>query len=72
MCPVFLRVRPGSFMRMMWLCVQIVQAKTPFDEEPLFLYLAHQAVHAPTGPAPWGKPCIPEVVANSSVTKRVT
>eukprot|EP00903_Cladosiphon_okamuranus_P014415 g13381.t1 len=32
---------------------QIVQSKTPFDEEPLFLYLAHQAVHSPLGPAPW-------------------
>ena len=39
--------------------MQVVQAKTPFDEEPLFLYLAHQAVHDPIGPAPWGEYRIP-------------
>ncbi|CAM9233994.1 unnamed protein product, partial [Ectocarpus sp. 6 AP-2014] len=31
---------------------QIVKSKTPFDEDPLFMYIAHQSVHSPTGPAP--------------------
>lgn len=31
------------------LTLQIIDSKTPFDEEPLFLYLAHQAVHDPLG-----------------------
>ncbi|CAM9581509.1 unnamed protein product [Ectocarpus sp. 13 AM-2016] len=32
---------------------QIVRNKTPFDEDPLFMYIAHQSVHSPTGPAPY-------------------
>ncbi|CAB1108130.1 unnamed protein product [Ectocarpus sp. CCAP 1310/34] len=32
---------------------QIVKNKTPFDEDPLFMYIAHQSVHSPTGPAPY-------------------
>lgn len=35
--------------------LQIVQSKTPTDDEPLFLYIAHQSVHSPNGPAPSGK-----------------
>ncbi|CAN0388593.1 unnamed protein product [Pylaiella littoralis] len=31
---------------------QIVQSKKPYDDEPLFLYMAHQSVHSPNGPAP--------------------
>eukprot|EP00904_Undaria_pinnatifida_P009087 jgi/Undpi1/5308/HiC_scaffold_2.g00589.m1 len=32
--------------------IQVLEDKTPWDEEPLFLYLAHQAMHTPVGPAP--------------------
>lgn len=32
--------------------LQILEGKTPFDEEPLYLYLAHQAVHPPLGLPP--------------------
>lgn len=31
---------------------QILRQKTPFDEEPLYLYLSHQAVHSPLGLPP--------------------
>jgi len=31
---------------------QILKQKTPFDEEPLYMYLAHQAVHKPLGLPP--------------------
>lgn len=34
------------------LLLQILEAKTPFDEEPVFMYLAHQAVHDPLGLPP--------------------
>ncbi|CAM9644646.1 unnamed protein product [Scytosiphon promiscuus] len=32
--------------------LEILKDKTPFDEKPLFMYLAHQAVHSPLGPPP--------------------
>ena len=34
---------------------QILRHKTPHDEKPLFLYLAHQAVHDPLGIPPDGE-----------------
>ncbi|CAN0131383.1 unnamed protein product [Scytosiphon promiscuus] len=34
--------------------LEILKDKTPFDEKPLFMYLAHQAVHSPLGPPPLG------------------
>lgn len=33
---------------------QILKEKSPFDEEPLYMYLAHQAVHRPLGLPPEG------------------
>ena len=35
--------------------LQVLEEKTPWDEDPLFLYLAHQAMHTPVGPAPLGE-----------------
>ncbi|CAN0430889.1 unnamed protein product [Pylaiella littoralis] len=32
----------------------ILEGKTPFDEEPLYMYLSHQAVHPPLGLPPAG------------------
>ena len=32
--------------------LQILKEKTPFDEEPLYMYLSHQAVHDPLGIPP--------------------
>ncbi|CAM9340993.1 unnamed protein product, partial [Hapterophycus canaliculatus] len=32
--------------------LEILQGKTPFDENPLFMYLAHQGVHSPLAPPP--------------------
>ncbi|CAM9407888.1 unnamed protein product [Pylaiella littoralis] len=34
--------------------MEILKEKTPFDQEPLYLYLAHQAVHPPLGLPPDG------------------
>ena len=31
---------------------QILQHKTPYDQEPLYMYLSHQAVHDPLGLPP--------------------
>ncbi|CAN0191196.1 unnamed protein product, partial [Hapterophycus canaliculatus] len=31
---------------------QILRKKTPFDEDPVYMYLAHQAVHDPLGLPP--------------------
>ena len=57
--PCFLRFcsPPRTFLPpfpFVWLS-KVISEKTPWDEEPLFLYLAHQSVHAPLGPAPIGK-----------------
>ncbi|CAN0073946.1 unnamed protein product [Pylaiella littoralis] len=34
--------------------IAILEGKTPFDEEPLYMYLSHQAVHPPLGLPPAG------------------
>lgn len=36
----------------MMLQQQILKDKSPFDEEPLYMYLSHQAVHDPLGLPP--------------------
>lgn len=35
--------------------IQIVNSKTPWDENPLFLYVSHQSVHIPLQDTPEGK-----------------
>lgn len=35
--------------------IDVIKNKTPYDDDPLFLYLAHQAVHDPLGVPPVGE-----------------
>lgn len=43
-----------------------MNSKTPYDEKPLYLYIAHQSVHSPVGPAPAGEPCESHRVGTNS------